>query len=293
MILNTDRLLALLACLLLLAGCTGGETPAEDPRLKANPVGADGLIVRTTEVPVGSTHHFLFRGNTAAVLINVNGVFRAYINNCDHEGGFVALEKESLVCQWHDSRFDPDTGALQQGPATGPLSTIPVTVKDGGVYLTEALKAEATVIATEIPPTPTGAPVAPTEPPIVPTDQPATPTNVPEPTPAPTAEPTPDAVTAASPQIIVRTTDLPPGATIEFDYNGRDAIIVNFNGIYRAYINKCNHSDGPNELRDTAIVCKWHGSQFDPDTGALVRGPATAPLEQIKLTIIGDKIYAA
>ena len=297
MIPSTHRLFTLLACCLLFAGCTSGDPPAEDPRTNAKPVGADGLIARTADMPTGSTHHFLFRGNTAAVLINANGVFRAYINMCDHEGGPVTLDEGSLVCQWHDAQFDPATGALQQGPATGPLSAIPVTVKDGGVYLTEALKTEGTVVATEMPATPTEAPPAATVPPAVPTDEPVTPSEAPEttpaPTPAPTAGPTADAVTAASPQVIARTSEIPPGSTLEFDHNGRDAIIVNFNGLYRAYINKCDHADGPNELRDTAVVCKWHGSQFDPETGALERGPATAPLEQIQLTIIGDKIYAA
>jgi nitrite reductase/ring-hydroxylating ferredoxin subunit len=263
MIPNTHHLFALLACCLLLAGCTGSDSPVEDPRTNAKPVGADGLIARTADMPTGSTHHFLFRGNTPAVLINANGMFRAYINTCDHEGGPVVLDEGTLVCQWHEAQFDPVTGALQQGPATGPLSAIPVTLKDGGVYLTEALKTEGTVVATQIPTTPTEAP------------------------PAATPEPSP----ARAPGFVARTGDVPPGSTYEFNLEGKGAILINFNGEYRAYINRCNHEGGPNELRDTAIVCKWHDSQFDPKTGALMRGPATAPLESIAIEVRDGSVF--
>jgi len=293
MIPNMHRLVTLFACCLLLTGCTGGDTPAEDPRTNAKPIGADGLIAKVADLPAGSTHRFLFRGNMAAVLVNINGQFKAYVDNCDHEGGPVTLEGASITCQWHGAQFDPDTGALQQGPATGPLSAIPVTVRDGGVYLTETMKTEGTVVPTQTPPTPTQAPATPTEIPPTPTPAPIAPTESPVLTPAPTPAPTPDAVTAASPQVIVLTRDLLPGSTFEFEHNGHKAIIVNFNGVYRAYVNRCNHAGGTTDLRDTALVCRLHGARFDPETGAVEQGPATAPLENIPLAIIGDKIYAS
>lgn len=49
------------------------------------------------------------------------------------------------------------------------------------------------------------------------------------------------------------------------------------------YANKCTHQGAPCALKEGALVCVWHGSAFDPATGAPLKGPATKPLPALKL----------
>jgi Rieske Fe-S protein len=45
----------------------------------------------------------------------------------------VAPKGEELDCPCHGSRFNIETGAVLNGPASAPLAKIPVTVSDGKV----------------------------------------------------------------------------------------------------------------------------------------------------------------
>jgi Rieske Fe-S protein len=40
-----------------------------------------------------------------------------------------------------------------------------------------------------------------------------------------------------------------------------------------------------------AILCPCHGSRFDSGTGAVVSGPASAPLAAVTVTVTGSNIY--
>ena len=50
---------------------------------------------------------------------------------CTHMGCEVAA---SGACPCHGSKFNVETGAVEQGPATAPLAAVPVTVSGGQVY---------------------------------------------------------------------------------------------------------------------------------------------------------------
>ena len=41
------------------------------------------------------------------------------------------------------------------------------------------------------------------------------------------------------------------------------------------------------------INCPCHGSQFDVKTGAVVAGPAKAPLPVVSVVVKGDSVYAS
>lgn len=68
-------------------------------------------------------------------------------------------------------------------------------------------------------------------------------------------------------------------------------VVFNVEGRLCATQADCPHQGGPlaeGGLEGSVVTCPWHGSQFDVCTGALLRGPATAPLATFAVTVEGD-----
>ncbi len=62
-------------------------------------------------------------------------------------------------------------------------------------------------------------------------------------------------------------------------------------GDYKAFSAVCTHQGClVGGVQGGAIVCPCHGSQFDIATGAVLQGPATAPLPEKKVTVGPDGI---
>jgi len=99
-------------------GPTRGRTAA--PLLSLARLPAGGVVVLSdarivlTRSPAGEVHAF------SAV--------------CTHAGCTVALSGRVLACPCHGSRFAADTGAVTRGPATRPLPSVRVVVRNGQVY---------------------------------------------------------------------------------------------------------------------------------------------------------------
>ena len=59
---------------------------------------------------------------------------------CTHEQCFISdggfLEGEEVECTCHGARFNVKTGAVTMLPATEPIPTFPVEVREGQVYVT-------------------------------------------------------------------------------------------------------------------------------------------------------------
>jgi Rieske Fe-S protein len=65
-------------------------------------------------------------------------------------------------------------------------------------------------------------------------------------------------------------------------------------GDFQAFSAVCTHqSCTVGQVRDGTIECPCHGSRFDMVTGAVVTGPATAPLPPVPITVDGDAIALA
>jgi Rieske Fe-S protein len=65
-------------------------------------------------------------------------------------------------------------------------------------------------------------------------------------------------------------------------------------GGVHAFSATCTHQGctvGP--VRDGRIVCPCHGSEFDARTGAVVRGPATRPLPQVRVVVRDGAVFTA
>lgn len=99
--------------------------------------------------------------------------------------------------------------------------------------------------------------------------------------------------------------EVEPGKTKKFilSVEGRETecFVVNYDGQYFAYINRCAHVPMTMDWIDNQfltedgryILCATHGAAFEPDTGECVFGPPCGKfLVRVPLTIDGDRILA-
>ncbi len=64
-----------------------------------------------------------------------NGSLKGFSAICTHQGCTVSMVQDGIIsCPCHGSEFSTVNGAVIQGPATRPLPTIAVAVRDDAVY---------------------------------------------------------------------------------------------------------------------------------------------------------------
>ncbi len=91
------------------------------------------------------------------------------------------------------------------------------------------------------------------------------------------------------------------GAAGELDGEGRlhgeaqgtRVVVVRVADGVHALADRCTHRGAPlheGELRGGCIVCPWHGSAFDLETGSVANGPATRPQARFEARIIDDRV---
>ncbi len=73
-----------------------------------------------------------------------------------------------------------------------------------------------------------------------------------------------------------------PGKANRVTVDGTAIAVFNAGGVLFGVDAKCTHVGGPldqGHVAGTTVTCPWHGSEFDLRTGAVVRGPASAPVK--------------
>ena len=75
-------------------------------------------------------------GTTSVVLTRTSAGITALRINCTHAGFPVGLVGAVLECELHGSRFNPETGAVINGPATRALARYEAAESNGGIYVT-------------------------------------------------------------------------------------------------------------------------------------------------------------
>ena len=92
---------------------------------------------------------------------------------------------------------------------------------------------------------------------------------------------------------IANCSELPPGALIEADHNGRYIALCNVGGEIRAIDGTCPHQGGPlgeGALNGEFITCPWHMWDFHSGTGACAFNPSvTIPVYPVRTE--GDFIF--
>jgi nitrite reductase/ring-hydroxylating ferredoxin subunit len=84
-----------------------------------------------------------------------------------------------------------------------------------------------------------------------------------------------------------RTNAVPPGSALLVG----DAAVFNVGGSFCATQAQCTHQGGPlneGKLEGSTVTCPWHGAEFNVCTGAVLRGPATAPVKTYRVIVEGE-----
>ena len=82
-----------------------------------------------------------------------------------------------------------------------------------------------------------------------------------------------------------------PGKAVRVTVDGTAVAVFDLGGSLVGVGAACTHVGGPIDqgaVSGTIVNCPWHGSQFNLQSGAVVRGPANRPLKSYRVTAEPD-----
>ena len=106
---------------------------------------------------------------------------------------------------------------------------------------------------------------------------------------------------------VARASELPPGESMKFllPIRGADeeCFLINFNGEFHAYVNRCRHVPMPMDWVDNQffaeegryLMCQTHNAYYEPRSGECIAGPASACgkfLYRVPIEISDGVVYA-
>ena len=90
--------------------------------------------------------------------------------------------------------------------------------------------------------------------------------------------------------LLAKVTDIPVGGGVVFSEH-KVVVTQPAKGVFRAFSAVCTHVGCIcNKVANGTIDCPCHGAEFKITDGAVVTGPAPAPLAARKITVSGGKI---
>ena len=92
---------------------------------------------------------------------------------------------------------------------------------------------------------------------------------------------------------VAKTDEIPAGTMKGFKIEGKEILVVNYEGKYYAIGKKCTHMGGDlskGKLEGKIVTCPRHGSQFDVTTGKFVRGPTKSNEPSYEVQVEGQSI---
>lgn len=90
--------------------------------------------------------------------------------------------------------------------------------------------------------------------------------------------------------------ELPPGTMKAVEMAGETIALANVDGTIYAFGNSCTHVGGPlaeGVLQEGMVVCPWHGSTFNPQTGEPINPPATQNIPTYQVQVEGNEVKVA
>jgi Rieske Fe-S protein len=120
----------------VLAACEGTDASGGgDSHAKpSNGAGGETSLGKTSDVPVGSG--IIVADAKAVVTQPAAGEFKAFSSVCTHKGCPVSkIAGDTIMCTCHGSQFSTKDGSVVKGPATVALAALPITEKNGELFL--------------------------------------------------------------------------------------------------------------------------------------------------------------
>jgi Rieske Fe-S protein len=105
-----------------------------------NPYGTNSkdtseLLAHLDQLPVNGG--VILTSARIVVTRETGDIVHAFSAVCTHQGCIVGTVANGTIdCPCHGSRFNANTGAVVNGPATSPLPSIPIELRSGDVYRT-------------------------------------------------------------------------------------------------------------------------------------------------------------
>jgi nitrite reductase/ring-hydroxylating ferredoxin subunit len=110
----------------------------------------------------------------------------------------------------------------------------------------------------------------------------------------------------AGARVIARVAEMTPGSVKKFDLICQkyriDAFLINYQGGFRAYVNRCRHMTTPLDFvryqfftEDARhLICMTHGALYDPESGLCVDGPCKGQsLYPLPVRVEGDEVLVS
>ncbi|MDR2233021.1 MAG: Rieske (2Fe-2S) protein [Tannerella sp.] len=99
------------------------------------------LVCKVADLAVGEMRAFATddNGDKPYILIHLSeNEWRCFDQKCTHKGCLVkyVAEDKQVFCPCHKGVFNPENGAVVKGPPSKALPQLPVTIREGSVYVT-------------------------------------------------------------------------------------------------------------------------------------------------------------
>jgi nitrite reductase/ring-hydroxylating ferredoxin subunit len=93
--------------------------------------------------------------------------------------------------------------------------------------------------------------------------------------------------------LVARTKEIAPGQGTVVSVGGAPVLLLNHGGEIRAFDAICTHFSCVVkwDADEQYILCPCHDARFNPVTGAVISGPAPAPLPVLSVFVEGEDIY--
>ncbi|WP_107774298.1 Rieske (2Fe-2S) protein [Nocardioides sediminis] len=107
------------------------------------------------------------------------------------------------------------------------------------------------------------------------------------------SSPAEDGAGGATGAVLASTSDVPVGGCAVFE-SEKVVVTQPTEGEFKAFSSTCTHQGcAVSSSSDGEIPCNCHGSRFSLEDGSVLNGPATAPLDEVAITVEGDSITLA
>ena len=105
---------------------SGAQPDLTDPNQTPKP------LAQTSDIPVGGGR--VIENKRVVVTQPTKGEFKCFTAVCTHQGCLVSeVQKGTINCPCHGSKFKIADGSVANGPATRPCSTLEISIEGGDI----------------------------------------------------------------------------------------------------------------------------------------------------------------